>query len=109
MIRVTIWNEHVQEQLGERTFDFQKDWPEESIRHMAERAAEIRSDEYYINMMTAWYFATALAKQYEAALPFIENRTLDVWTHNKKIKKAVESYRISPEQKAYLRELKVKK
>ena len=74
-----------------------------------ERAAEIRSDEYYINMMIAWYFATALAKQYEAALPFIENRTLDVWTHNKTIQKAVESYRISPEQKAYLRELKVKK
>ena len=60
-------------------------------------------------MMIAWYFATALAKQYEAALPFIENHRLDVWTHNKTIQKAVESYRISPEQKAYLRELKVKK
>ena len=71
--------------------------------------AKIRSDEYYINMMTAWYFATALAKQYEAILPFIEERKLDGWTHNKAIQKAVESYRITDEQKNYLRSLKVKK
>ena len=61
----------------------------------AERVAGIRSDEYYVNMMTAWYFATALAKQYDAVLPFIENRKMDVWTHNKAIQKAVESYRIT--------------
>ena len=60
-------------------------------------------------MMTAWYFATALAKQYDAVLPFIENRKMDVWTHNKAIQKAVESYRITPEQKTYLRSLKIKK
>ena len=70
--------------------------------------AAIRSDEYYVNMMIAWYFATALAKQYEAILPFIEDRKLDIWTHNKAIQKAVESYRISPEQKDYLKGLKRK-
>ena len=70
--------------------------------------AEVRSEEYYINMMTAWYFATALAKQYERVLPFIENNKLDIWTHNKAIQKAVESYRITDEQKAYLKGLKVK-
>ena len=70
--------------------------------------AKIRSDEYYINMMIAWYFATALAKQYETAVPFIEQNELDVWTHNKTIQKAVESYRITDEQKKYLRSLKRK-
>ena len=73
-----------------------------------ETVAAIRSEEYYVRMMVAWYFATALAKQYEAALPFLEGRRLDVWTHNKTIQKAVESYRITPEQKAFLRGLKVK-
>ena len=73
-----------------------------------EMVAEIRSEEYYINMMTAWYFATALAKQYEKVLPFIENKKLDTWTHNKAIQKAVESYRITDEQKTYLKGIKVK-
>ncbi len=72
-----------------------------------ETVASIRSEEYYINMMTAWYFATALAKQYEAVVPFIENKKLAPWTHNKAIQKAVESYRITPEQKDYLKTLKV--
>ena len=72
------------------------------------RVSKIRSDEYYVNMMTAWYFATALAKQYDAALPFIEGNKLDKWTHNKTIQKAVESYRITPEQKEYLKTLKRK-
>ena len=71
--------------------------------------AKLRSEEYYVNMMIAWYFATALAKQYEAVLPFIEERKLATWTHNKAIQKAVESYRITPEQKEYLKTLKVKK
>lgn len=71
--------------------------------------AEKGSEEYYVNMMIAWFFATALAKQYEAALPYLENRVLDTWTHNKTIQKAVESYRITPEQKQYLRSLKVKR
>ena len=72
-----------------------------------ELVAGVHSEEYYVNMMIAWYFATALAKQYEAVLPFIEGRRLDPWTHNKTIRKAVESYRISDEQKEYLRSLKV--
>ena len=74
-----------------------------------EMAAAVRSEEYYVNMMIAWYFATALAKQYDAVLPFIENRRLDSWTHNKAIQKAIESYRITPEQKEYLRSLKAGK
>ena len=73
-----------------------------------EVVAVIRSDEYYVNMIIAWYFATALAKQYDEILPFIENRRLDVWTHNKAIQKAIESYRITPEQKEYLKRLKIK-
>jgi len=73
-----------------------------------ERVARIRSEEYYVNMMIAWYFATALAKQYDAVIPFIEERKLDVWTHNRAIRKARESYRITPEQKAYLKTLKRK-
>ena len=72
-----------------------------------ELVAGVHSEEYYVNMMIAWYFATALAKQYDAVLPFIEGRRLDPWTHNKTIRKAVESYRISDEQKEYLRSLKV--
>ena len=67
----------------------------------------IHSEEYYINMMIAWYFATALAKQYEAVLPWLEEKRLEPWVHNKTIQKAIESYRISAEQKAYLRTLKV--
>ena len=73
-----------------------------------EMVAGIGSDEYYVNMMIAWYFATALAKQYDAVLPYLEERRLDVWTHNKTIQKAVESYRITTEQKVYLKSLKVK-
>ena len=73
-----------------------------------EMVAGLRSSEYYVNMMIAWYFATALAKQYEVILPFIENRRLDIWTHNKAIQKALESYRITPEQKEYLKGLKIK-
>ena len=71
-----------------------------------EMVSKIRSEEYYVNMMIAWYFATALAKQYEAVLPYIEEKRLETWTHNKAIQKAVESYRITPEQKGYLRGLK---
>ena len=74
-----------------------------------ETVSKIRSGEYYINMMIAWYFATALAKQYESVIPFIENNSLDIWTHNKAIQKAVESLRISDEKKEYLKSLKIKK
>lgn len=65
--------------------------------------AAIRSEEYYVKMMVAWFFATALAKQWEATLPYLENRQLDPWTHRKTIQKAIESYRIPPERKDYLR------
>ena len=82
---------------------------EDFDRTCPEMVAGIRSDEYYVKMMIAWYFATALAKQYEAVLPFIENHRLDPWTHNKTIQKAVESFRITPEQKTYLKTLKMKK
>lgn len=71
-------------------------------------AAGVRREEYYINMMLAWYFATALAKQYEEALPYLQQHRLPRWVHNKTIQKAVESYRITPEQKAYLRTLRWK-
>ena len=71
--------------------------------------ADIHSDEYYINMMIAWYFATALARQYDAILPFIEERRIDERAHNKTIQKAVESYRITDEQKDHLRTLRIKK
>lgn len=70
--------------------------------------ADLRREEYYINMMIAWYFATALAKRYEEVLPYLEERRLSDWVHNKTIQKAVESYRITPEQKTYLRTLRVK-
>lgn len=69
--------------------------------------ASIHSEEYYINMMIAWYFATALAKQYDTVLPWLEERRLDQWTHNKTIQKAVESYRIDAQQKDYLRSLRI--
>ena len=80
--------------------DFDPEYPE--------MVAKIRSGEYYVNMMIAWYFATALAKQYDTAIRYIEEQKLDVWTHNKAIQKARESYRITPEQKVYLKTLKIK-
>ena len=80
--------------------DYSEEYPE--------LVSSVRSEEYYVNMMIAWYFATALAKQYDSVLPFIESGRLDPWTHNKAIQKAAESFRITPEQKAYLRTLKRK-
>ena len=73
-----------------------------------EAVAERCCEEYYVNMMVAWYFATALAKQPEAALPYIENRRLSRWTHNKAIQKSIESRRIPDETKAYLKTLRRK-
>ena len=80
--------------------DFNTEYPE--------LVAKVKSEEYYVNMMIAWYFATALAKQYDAVIPYIEKQKLDVWTHNKTIQKARESYRITQEQKEYLKTLKRK-
>ena len=74
-----------------------------------EMVSGIKSEEYYISMMVAWYFATALAKQYDTVLPYIEEKRLDSQTHNRAIQKAVESYRITPEQKVYLKTLKIRK
>ena len=73
------------------------------------KTAKIQSDEYYVNMMIAWYFATALAKQYDSAIKFLENNKLPLWVHNKTIQKAIESYRIKEEQKEHLRTLKRQK
>lgn len=78
--------------------DFNLEYPE--------MVAKIQSEEYYVKMMIAWYFATALAKQYDSVIPFIEEGRLEKWTHNKAIQKSIESYRITTEQKKYLRSLK---
>lgn len=72
----------------------------------ADAVASVRSDEYYVNMMIAWYFATALAKNWDDTVRYIEEDTLSEWVHNRTIQKARESYRITPEQKAYLKTLK---
>ena len=68
----------------------------------------IKSKEYYVNMMIAWYFATALAKQYDSTIPYIEENKLDIWVHNKTIQKSVESFRITDEHKEHLRSLRRK-
>ena len=73
-----------------------------------EQVAAVHSEEYYVRMMQAWYIATALAKQYEATVPCIEEKKLEIWTHNKAIQKAIESYRVTDGHKAYLRTLKRK-
>lgn len=75
--------------------DFSAEYPQ--------MVAEVSSEEYYINMMIAWYFATALAKQWDAVIPYIEQRKLSPWVHRKTIQKAVESDRITPGQKEYLK------
>ena len=72
----------------------------------ADLVARVRSEEYYVNMMIAWYFATALAKQWDTVIPYLEERKLDRWVHQKTIQKAVESFRITSEQKVYLKSLR---
>lgn len=69
--------------------------------------AGIKSEEYYVNMVRAWFFATAMAKQREKTLPYLTDRKLDKWTHNKTIQKCAESYRISDEDKTLLKEMKL--
>ena len=73
--------------------------------HLA-RVAAVQSEEYYVNMMIAWYFATALAKQWDAAIPYIEQRCLSPWVHAKTIQKAIESYRVTDANKSYLKSLR---
>ena len=84
-------------------FYLEEDFRQEYLQWVA----DISSEEYYVNMMRAWYFATALAKQYQAVIPYLEEKRLDDWTHNKAIQKACESYRVTAEQKKHLRGLKV--
>ena len=79
-----------------------EDYSEEYL----EIPASVHSEEYYVNMMIAWFYATALAKQWNDSITYLENNRLDIWTHNKTIQKACESYRITAEQKEYLRTLK---
>ena len=79
-----------------------EDFKEEYIQLVA----GVKSEEYYVNMMIAWYMATALAKQWDAAIPYIQEHRLSEWVHRKSIQKAVESYRITPEQKEYLKGLR---
>ena len=74
----------------------------------AKKVSKVKSEEYYVRMMVAWYMATALAKQYDAVLPIMEDKKMEAWTHNKAIQKAVESYRVSDEHKNYLKTLKIK-
>ena len=74
---------------------------------MLRLVADVKSDEFYIKMAVAWYFTIALVKQYNITLPYIQNRVLEPWTHNKTIQKARESRRISAERKEYLKTLKV--
>lgn len=81
---------------------------EDFKREYLELPARVTSEEYYVRMMAAWYYATALAKQWENTIPYIEENRLPVWTHNKTIQKACESYRITPEQKMYLKTLRRK-
>lgn len=123
MMRPVVFKKHRQELLFEIERWLESDEPytvrfgiEMLMVHFLEedfdisypqKVAEIRSEEYYVRMMIAWYFATALAYRYDEILPFIEERKLDPWTHNKTIQKAVESYRITGEQKEYLKSLKI--
>ncbi|MDD5930605.1 MAG: DNA alkylation repair protein [Spirochaetales bacterium] len=79
-----------------------EDFKEEYLELVASK----KGDDYYLKMMIAWYFATALAKQYDSAISFIEHRKLEQWTHNKAIQKALESFRVSEEHKDYLRTLR---
>lgn len=77
-------------------------------RDYIDMVCQVQSDQYYINMMRAWYFATALAKQYDVAVEYMENERLDKWTHNKAIQKAIESFRVNEDHKVYLKSLRRK-
>lgn len=105
-IRVWIASEHTYEirfAIGMLMRHFLE---EEFDTEYPDMVADTSSEEYYVNMMRAWYFATALTKQYDRVIPYIRDHRLDIWTHNKAIQKSVESYRITPEQKNYLRSLR---
>lgn len=82
---------------------------EDFKKEYLEQVSNIKSEEYYLNMMVAWFFATALVKQYRSAIKYLEEKKLSIWVHNKTIQKAVESYRINEEHKTYLKNLKITK
>ena len=106
-IKVWLKNEHIYTKRFAikmlMSLYLDKDFKEEYL----ELVSKIRSEDYYLNMMVAWYYATALAKQYNSTIKYLEKKKLSPWVHNKTIQKAVESYRINDEQKAYLRTLKL--
>lgn len=81
---------------------------EQFVPETLEWVASINSQDYYVKMVIAWYFATAIAKQYDSAIVFLEQKRLQPWVHNKTIQKSIESYRVSIEHKQYLKTLKVK-
>ena len=82
-------------------------YPDEDFKpEYLSRVTAIQSEEYYVNMMIAWYLATALAKQWDSTIPYLENHLLSDWVHKKTIRKAIESYRITEEQKRYLKKLR---
>ena len=83
------------------------DFKSEYLSWVADKKSPSGLDDYYLKMMQAWYFATALAKQYDQSIIYIEKHKLDAWTHNKAIQKAIESFRVSDEHKEYLRSLKI--
>ena len=92
----------------QKLFPFIKKWIASDHVYTARFGIRILMNDYYLKMMIAWYFATALAKQYDESVKFIENKKLDKWTHNKAIQKAIESFRVSDEHKQYLKTLKIK-
>lgn len=109
--KIKIWI-NKEEPYAKRTamILIKKYYLEESFnQEYLEWAAAIRSTEYYVNMMVAWLFADALVFQWDTAIKFLTSNKMDIWTHNKTIQKAIESFRITDEQKSYLKSLKMKK
>lgn len=123
MMRPSVFRRHLPELLP-RIYDWTQSDGEYTVRYgiemlmcfyleeafsptYPERVAAVSHEGYYVRMMVAWYFATALAKQYDAVLPYLTQGRLPVWTHNKTIQKALESNRITPAQKDFLRTLKI--
>ena len=84
--------------------DFKQEYPRLIVSRMEQNGAD---EDYYLKMMAAWYFATALAKQWDAVIPYLEKKCLEAWTHNKAIQKALESFRVPDGHKEYLKTLKL--
>lgn len=108
--KINVWISSVREYTARFAIKMRMDHflDEAFAPEILAQVAAVQREEYYVRMMQAWFFATALAKQYKAALPYLEENRLERWVHNKTIQKAVESYRITPDQKAYLKTLRRK-